>query len=301
MTPARAYRPPRAGQTLALAAPAGAVEPAALEEARRLLAELVPQMTLRLDPPVLARADYLAGPDSERADHLARLMTDPAVGAVMAARGGFGCSRLLPRLDLEALAASRRLLIGFSDLTCLLLALTGRGLVTVHGPVATQLPRLERESRAELARLLRGEPLWPRELAGRPLSPGRAAGPLLGGNLTSLCHLLGTPWLPNLRGAILFLEETNEPAYRLDRLLTQLELAGVWEQVAGVAVGWLSQGEPDPPELAEVLRRRLAGLGRPVVTSLPFGHGPRNRLLPLGARAELDGAAGVLRVGVDLA
>jgi muramoyltetrapeptide carboxypeptidase len=122
----------------------------------------------------------------------------------------------------------------------------------------------------------------------------------MGGNLTLLCHLLGTPWFPDLSGALLCLEEVNEPAYRLDRCLTQLILAGVLDRVAGVAVGSLCAEAEDPPELTQVVAERLAGLGLPVVMGLPFGHGPANRPLPLGALAEIDGQAGTLTVGLDL-
>jgi muramoyltetrapeptide carboxypeptidase len=283
-----------------VAAPAGAVERADLEAGLAVLAELAPEAPVQVDAEVLTRTGYLAGDDGLRAAHLARLMTAPGVGGVLAARGGFGASRLLPRLDLTALAAAGRLLMGFSDLTALLNALAARGLVAVHGPVVTQLPRLEPASRRAVAALLAGRPEWPARLAGRGLAPGRAAGALWGGNLTMLCHLLGTPWQPPAAGGVLFVEEVNEPAYRLDRLLTQLELAGVLAGAAGIAVGSVAGEGEHEEELARVVRARLAGLGKPVVAGLPLGHGPRNQPVPLGAWAELDGGQGVLTVGLDL-
>ncbi len=292
---------PAPGQPLAVAAPAGAVDRAELEEGLAVLRELAPEAPLRVDPVVLERRGYLAGADQVRAGHLAGLMAAPGVGAVLCARGGFGASRLLPLLDLPALAAGRRLLVGFSDLTALLNALAAQGLVTLHGPVVTQLPRLDQASRRALAGLLTGRPGWPLALRGRGLGPGHAAGRLWGGNLTMLCHLLGTPWLPPLDGGILFLEEVHEPAYRLDRLLTQLELAGVFSRVAGVALGALASEGEDSAELEQVAAERLAGLGLPVVMGLPVGHGSRNLPLPIGARAELDAGSGLLTVGVDLA
>jgi muramoyltetrapeptide carboxypeptidase len=298
--PARPPAWPRSGQVLAVAAPAGAVDRDALESGLAVLAELAPGLRVRVDAEVLTREGYLAGGDELRAAHLARLLTEPGVGGVLAARGGFGASRLLPRLDLDRLAAAGRLVMGFSDLTALLNALAARGLIAVHGPVVTQLPRLDRASREAVAGLLAGRSGWPARLAGRGLAPGRASGVLWGGNLTMLCHLLGTPWQPPVAGGILCLEEVNEPAYRLDRLLTQLELAGVLEQAAGIAVGSLAgEGEAEE-ELAAVAEARLACLGKPVVAGLPVGHGPRNFPVPLGARAELDGEGGWLRVGLGL-
>ena len=277
---------PSPGAPLAVAAPAGRVEPAELEAGLAVLAGLAPESGIMAGPQVLAVDDYLAGPDQERAAHLAGLLADQELGLVMAARGGFGCSRLLPLLDLAALAASQSCVLGFSDITCLLNALVMHGLIALHGPVVTQVPRLDQDSRDDLAGLLAGRPPWPMELRGQGLTSGQASGPLLGGNLTMLCHLLGTPWFPDLEGAILLIEDTGEAPYRLDRLLTQLELAGALHQVAGVAVGRLSQGDEDPLEALEAVARRLEPLAKPVVLGLPVGHGAANRLLPLGAAAE---------------
>ena len=283
-----------------MAAPAGAIARPKLEAGLAVLAELLPQAPLRVDEAVLRQEGYLAGADADRAAHLSELMTAPDIGAVLCARGGFGASRLLPLLDMEALAASKRLFMGFSDCTALLNALTAYGLITLHGPMVSQLPRLDQGSRDALARLLRGELEWPLKMEGRPLTSGKAEGALWGGNLTMLCHLLGTPWLPPLDGGILFLEEINEPPYRLDRLLTQLELAGVLGRISGLALGALSNGDDDSLGLSDSAAERLAGLGLPLVAELPFGHGPRNMLLPIGARAQLDAEAGLLTVGLDL-
>lgn len=291
---------PRPGAPLAVAAPAGRVDPDELDAGLRVLAGLAPDREIVTGPQVLAAEDYLAGSDAARAGHLSELLSDRTLGAVIAARGGFGCSRLLPRLDLAALAGARPCVLGFSDLTCLLNSLATQGLVALHGPVVTQLPRLDQASRDDLAALFRGSPPWPAELRGAPLNPGQARGPLLGGNLTMLCHLLGTPWFPDPSGAVLLLEDTGEAPYRLDRLLTQLELAGALALVAGVALGRLSEDQQDPPEALRAVRRRLEPLGKPVVLGLPVGHGAANRLLPLGAAARIDGAAGTLTVGADL-
>ncbi|MFH1058139.1 MAG: LD-carboxypeptidase [Pseudomonadota bacterium] len=300
MIPARAPRWPRPGQALALTAPGGALEPEALDEGLAALAELAPDLRLVNGPELGRRAGYFAGRDSERAEHLARLMADPGVGLVMAARGGFGCSRLLPLMDIAALVAADKPLLGCSDLTCMLNALAVRGRVALHGPMLTQLSRLDQPSRADLAALFAGRPAWPATLSGQPLRPGRTRGVLMGGNLTLLCHLLGTPHFPSLAGCILFIEDVGEAAYRLDRMLTQLELSGVLERVAGVAVGSLTNAAADPPALTETVAQRLAELAAPVVMGLPFGHGPKNRLLPVGAVAELDGEAGRLSVGLGL-
>ncbi len=292
---------PRPGQAIGLAAPAAAFDADALDQGLAVLAELAPGLSLRRDPELDSRSGFLAGPDRLRAEHLTRLMLEPGLGAVLCVRGGYGCSRLLPRLELAELAAGRRLLVGFSDLTCLLMSLAARGLMSVHGPVITQLPRLDQASRNDLAALLAGDPAWPATLSGRPLAPGRARGLLLGGNLTLVCHLLGTPYLPPLDGAVLLLEEVGEQAYRVDRLLTQLTLAGVAGRLAGVALGHLGGEDAEGEAVLAVAAERLAGLGLPVVSGLPFGHGAANRCLPIGALAEIDGDAGTLAVGLDFA
>lgn len=297
----RAPRWPAPAAPVVVVAPAGPAPEEELAAGLAVLDLLAGGRAVLCDPAVRARTGHLAGPDLERAAGLARALTDPDAGLVMASRGGFGSSRLLGLVDWPSAVAARPCLLGFSDLTALHLALAAHGLVGLHGPVVTQLPRLDAASRGDLAALLAGRPAWPARLIGEPLTPGRAAGPLLGGNLTLLCHLAGTPWLPDLSGAVLFIEDTGEPPYRLDRLLTQLALAGVLDAVAGVAVGALSARAADPPERRALVAERLAVLGRPVVMGLPFGHGPANRLLPVGALAELDGDAGELIVGVDLA
>lgn len=291
---------PAPGLPLAVAAPAGAIAQKKLEDGLAVLAELAPNSLIRVDEAVLDQEGYLAGSDAGRAGHLSELMCDPGLGAVLCARGGFGASRLLPLLDLPTLAKNRRLLMGFSDCTALLNVLAAHGLITLHGPMVSQLPRLDQRSRAVLASLLAGKPEWPLRLEGHAIIPGKARGVLWGGNLTMLCHLLGTPWWPRLDGGILFLEEINEPPYRLDRLLTQLELAGVLGSIAGLALGALSNGDDDSLELSEVASRRLASLDLPLVVGLPFGHGSSNMPLPIGAMAELDADAGLLTVGLDL-
>lgn len=293
---------PGPGLGVGLVAPGGAFNLEAYEAGLAVLRGLAPgRLRVKADKALRRRDGYFAGSDQERSAHLRKLLSDPKLGLVMAVRGGFGCSRLLPLLDLPALARAGGCLLGFSDLTCLLNALAARGLVALHGPVLTQLPRLDQPSLDDLAGLLAGRRPWPLTLNGQAYRPGRAAGPLMGGNLTLLCHLLGTPWFPPLKGAILLLEDTNEAPYRLDRLLTQLELAGVFGQVAGVAVGSLGVEKADSGEIPSDLAWRLACQKVPLVLGLPFGHGSANHLLPLGARAEIDGAAGTLAVGMDLA
>lgn len=242
---------------------------------------------------------YLAGSDEERLAGLVRALTDPQVGAVWAARGGYGAMRLLPLLPWERLArVPPRWVVGFSDVTALLLPLVHRapGWGLVHGPNVCGLGRLADPDGAALWSLLEQGRLP--ELTGLvPLVPGEAEGVLIGGNLCLISHLAGTPFLPPpTAGRLLLLEDVGERPYRLDRMLTQLGLAGWLEGVAGVLLGELRGCDDEDAQglevVAEQLRRWLPGV--PVLAGLPVGHGPRNHPLRLGCRYLLDARAGTL-------
>ncbi|MDR1398291.1 MAG: LD-carboxypeptidase [Desulfarculales bacterium] len=246
------------------------------------------------------QAINLAGPDDWRA----KMMNDAAgrPGLIWAVRGGFGSSRLLPRINWRAWLDPRPCLLGFSDITALLLHLANMGLVSLHGPTLSQTPYLDQASRDDLYRLLAGRALWPQELSGRVIEKGSAQGVLLGGNLTLLCHLLGTAYEPRLEGAVLFLEEANEAPYCLDRYLTKLELAGIPDKITAVALGGLwgyyeKISVEECEQRRDLVFRRLRAWGKPFLADLPFGHGQSNRLLPVGAEAALEG--GRLTVGIS--
>ena len=244
---------------------------------------------------------YLADTDEQRAAHLHRLWADEEVRAILAVRGGFGCLRLAGLLDWELFTRTPKWLIGFSDVTLLLNTLFHRcGLVSVHGPVATSLARSDEQSLVSLFTLLTGTPeerIRPRGL--EVLRGGTGRGPLVGGNLTTLVHLLGTPWDHSWDGSILLLEDTNEPLYRLDRMLTQLALAGRFERLAGLILGDFDLAGTDSLaglRLREAVWARvleLVGPGFPVWADFPAGHRTANLALPIGMEAVLE--EGVLR------
>ena len=298
----RALRP---GDEVAVVAPAGAVRDQAalqrgLDRLRRwgLFPDVLPSVHSQLDWPA---GSPLAASDAVRLGDLQRAFAEPRYRAVFCARGGYGTTRLLDQLDWAALAAAPKFLIGYSDITALQAAAWRQlRLVTLHGPMVATSTELDPGPDGwELQRQLLFAPARPPALpwlaeAATVLVPGVAEGPLLGGNLSLLCALLGTPWAPDLQGAILCLEDVGEAPYRLDRMLTQLASAGVFRQVAGVALGDFHQpntpaASVDPGTLA-VLRERLAGLPVPVVAGLPFGHRPGSWTLPLGAPARLRAA-----------
>jgi muramoyltetrapeptide carboxypeptidase len=277
-------------------APGSPFEPAALEAGLAVLRDrlgLVP----RLRDDLHARAGYLAGDDARRLDEWREAVADPEARAIFCARGGYGAMRLLPAIDPAPLLARPKLLVGFSDVTALHALLNRAGLATVHGPVLTQLGRAPEEAVAHLEALLCGRApragAWSTPapgaglVGGATITPGRASGPLLGGSLTLLAHLCGTPFLPPLEGAILALEDVGERPYRLDRYLTQLRLSGALDRLAGVAVGQLTGCDDGDGAAAEAVRGLVRALGVPAVEGFPFGHEDRNLALPLGPRATL--------------
>ena len=248
-----------------------------------------------------ARDGLFAGSDDERLDAFHELAADPSIRAILFARGGHGVLPLLPRIDWDLLAAHPRAYVGYSDLTPFLLAVVARlGLVAFHGPmVAADLARgLSAAERSSLLGALAGRA--PRPLAvSEWLSKGRAEGPLLGGCLSLLTATLGTPWAPDLAGAILFWEDLHEPLYRLDRMLTHLDLSGNLTAVRGMVVGHCrptDAASDRDPRWPATLRRASRSIAGPRAVGLPAGHGTPNLTLPLGAHARLDTAAGGLEI-----
>jgi muramoyltetrapeptide carboxypeptidase len=288
MFPAPPYRPFRAlrpGDPVVAIAPAGPFDRASFEAGLGIIAR---RYEVSYDPGVLTRHRYLAGNDARRLGELWRALADTGSRAVFCARGGYGMMRLLA--GLEGLAPAAKPVIGFSDITALHQLLQRHGLISIHGPNLTQLSRLDADAQARLFALLESEaPAG--ELTGvETYVDGTAEGPLLGGNLSVLTRLLGTPFLAPLEGAVLLLEDVGERPYRLDRMWTHLALAGVFRQVRGIVLGDFTACEEREADYssADVLRELAVATGLPCATGFPIGHGARNQPVPLGARVRLD-------------
>jgi muramoyltetrapeptide carboxypeptidase len=295
---------------VALVCPSGAVlERDDFERASDLVRAL--GLAPVLMPNAGKRFGYLAGTDDERLDDLQRAIGDDSIAAIWAVRGGFGTTRFLRRVEFAPLRARPKVLLGFSDITTILLkAYADAGLVTFHGPVARN--GLTPFAREHLERALfdprpvgkLSQPkapsgvLVPREPRVVPLVPGVAEGPLIGGNLTLIQCLIGTGALPTLEGAILFLEETSEDLYRIDRMFAHLRDAGLLAGLAGVAIGLFTDmrkgAEGGARSFDEVLRDFLEPLGVPAARGFPIGHVDDQWTLPIGTRARLDAHAGTL-------
>ncbi|MDH4319626.1 MAG: LD-carboxypeptidase [Desulfobulbaceae bacterium] len=292
------FPPPlRPGDTIGIFSPAGPVrDPKKVDKSLCLLREagfeVVTGTRTGCD------VEYLAASDEQRAAELTELWNDPTIHALIAVRGGYGCLRMMDRLDWNLAARHPKLLIGFSDLTALLNTLYARsGLISVHGPVLSTLSTSSEQTRRHFLALLSGEiPIY--EL-GRQINiqrPGKAQGPVLGGNLTTLVHLLATPWDFSWDGAILVLEDTGEELYRIDRMLTQLQLAGKFERLNGLILGDFDRAGRGNPvsdrELALAVSRRVLELTThldfPIWQSFPVGHGADNLPFFIGMNGFMD-------------
>ena len=285
------FRPLRPGARVTVVAPAGPFERAALEAG---LAVLAARYSVHLAPELLARQRYLAGSDAQRLAQLTAALSDPDIDALFCARGGYGAMRLLPAL--ESVAPAPKPLVGFSDITALHAWLQRNGQVSVHGPVLTQLGKLDPRTHERLFALLEDSaPAAPLQGTDTYV-PGVAEGPLQGGTLAVLSRLLGTPYLPPLEGAVLLLEDVGEQPYRLDRMWTHLALAGVFRRVRGIVLGAFTGCEAHEADYtsAQVLRDLAAEAGLPCAAGFPIGHGERNEPVPLGVRVRLDAAAQTL-------
>jgi muramoyltetrapeptide carboxypeptidase len=238
------------------------------------------------DRSCLQRTGYLAGDDQRRLAELDAALRDPSARAIVAARGGYGATRITHLADFSSLQRHPKWCVGFSDVTALHLEALRVGVASLHAANLASLGRGDAQARAEWLEALEA-PLAPRRFSSlRALAPGRARGLLVGGNLTLLfcCAASGRLRLPD--GCLLFLEEVGEAPYRIDRMLTSLLVSGHLDRVAGFCIGDLTS-DGSPPAVLEVVRERLAGLGVPILAGLPVGHGHLNRCLPLGVPAQL--------------
>lgn len=307
-------KPPRLrpGDAVGLIAPAGFADDEAEVEA---VSETIRAMGFVARPGahLLTRYGYLAGTDRQRADDLNAMYADEAVRAVFTIHGGWGCARILPFLDWPTIRANPKLLIGFSDVTALHLAFAAHaGFPTIHGPNAANSWREASWSSFWTIAVQGGTPVLDAArpgdalLPGDPggiatIRPGKARGRLVGGNLSILTSLVGTPWLPDFDDAILFLEDTGESEYRIDRMMTQLALAGILGKVNGMVFGQCTRCTIGVDDYAgftvpQVLHQHLAPLGIPAFRGANIGHIANQLSMPVGVDVEMDAEAGTIRM-----
>jgi muramoyltetrapeptide carboxypeptidase len=294
----------QAGDTIGLVAPGSFITEKQLKESQDNLEALGFKVVYTKN--ILAKAGYLAGTDQQRADDLNEMFSRKDIAGIVAARGGYGCTRILPMLDYELIKQNPKVLVGYSDITALLFGIFRKtGLVGFHGPVG--ISTFNKFSVNNFTNVVMNPhdilPLHNADEAGktaeykpRTLRGGKARGKLVGGNLSLVVSVIGTPYDVDTANSIIFLEEVEEEPYRVDRMLTQMLEAGKFETAAGVALGVFLKCVPKPDEsgvtssfsVEEVLSTRLSPLSIPVVYGMSCGHITNKFTLPFGIEAELD-------------
>ncbi|GAB3886367.1 S66 peptidase family protein [Spirosoma agri] len=307
-------KPPRlkSGDTVGLICPAA---PAYSRETVQITIESLQALGLqtKLAPHVYDRYGYLAGRDADRAADVNALFADPSVQMIMAVHGGWGCARILPLIDYELIRRNPKILIGYSDITALLLAIHAKtGLTTMHGPVGAVtwnaftvdwLRQVLMDGQAVTFQnpTKKDDNLTQTKDRIMTLRPGIARGQLVGGNLTVLSHLVGSAYLPDWKGKILFVEDTHEDIYSVDRMLTHLKLAGILNQIAGFIFGKCTACEPGSGGYGsltfdDILSDHIVPLNVPAFAGSMIGHITDKFTVPLGVNAEIDASKGTIRL-----
>jgi muramoyltetrapeptide carboxypeptidase len=304
ISPQTIIKPPRlqVGDTVGLVAPAGIIEQKDIEDATKTFSEL--GLKVKLGKHILERYGYLAGTDIQRANDINTMFADKSVKAIIAMRGGWGCNRILSLLNYIDIRNHPKIILGYSDITSLLLAINARSrIVTFHGAVATS--NWNEFTLSYLKPILfNGESVTMENLKteeGRiqVINPGKAKGKLVGGNLSVLCSMVGSPYLPAWNRRILFAEDIGEDVYRIDRMLAQLKNAGILNQISGFIFGQCTNCKPgDEPtfNLNQVLNDRFQSLKIPAFYGSMIGHIKNKFTIPLGVEVEMDAVAGTIKM-----
>jgi muramoyltetrapeptide carboxypeptidase len=275
------------GDHIGILSPAGPVNASDLQNGLEVLESS--GYRIHLAPHIYDAQGYLAGDDKDRLEDLHAMFNHRDIKAIMCARGGYGSMRLLDRIDYHLIKRNPKIIIGYSDITALLLAIyTKTGLITFHGPTVKELSSKNQTVLDHLLQIISTQrPVELKLPLSSVLIAGRASGTFLGGNLSLISHLLGTPYLTTFDHCILFLEEKGELPYRVDRMLIHLRLSGQLEKIAGIVAGEFKDcGEME--HIHHLLINAVEGLGIPVIAGLPAGHGLKNLALPIGITANLN-------------
>jgi muramoyltetrapeptide carboxypeptidase len=287
------------GDLLAVVAPASPVDRDLFAKGASILEGW--GFRLSYGPEIFASRPYQAEADQKIWRFLQQALSDPQVRGIICARGGYGTIRILEHLNYTLLAAHPKYFLGFSDITNLLCLFSrGAGLVTFHGPTVAHLGEVSPAAREYCYQMLTAptpEALCFRDL--QVLTAGAAQGSLMGGNLTTICHLVGTPYALPLAGQVLFLEDHNEPPYRLDRLLQQLRLSGSLNGVKAMILGSFTCCG-DLQTVWEIFTALGESLGIPILAGLPAGHQPDNFTLPVGAEVQVDTVTRMVQINSHL-
>ena len=283
------------GDTIGIVAPGGAVDLSVIQEGQKALERM--GFTVMVPDDLLAPQAYLAAPDRKRAEVFNRMFEDKTISGIICARGGFGAMRMLPYVDFALIQRHPKIVVGFSDVSALLVNIYQRShVVTYHGPVMITLPHASDMTLKMLEAALLSGPSYRIDLEDLyVLLPGRVKGQLIGGNLSTLCHLAGTPYMPSFVDHVVFLEDVNEPLYKIDRMLTQIQLTGAFDHIKGVILGRFEKcGDVD--SLYALVQDKLISYGIPIVAGVAAGHVSDNLTLPIGFTADIDTNAGTVSI-----
>ena len=250
---------------------------------------------------------YLAGTDEARVADLHSMFEDEGVAAILCARGGYGTPRLLDKIDYDLIRRNPKIFVGYSDITAIQLAFLAKSnLITFSGPmVAVEMAgEVDSFTAGHLWNLLAGSANATKLIGEKDgfkcIKPGKTQGTLIGGCLSLVCSLIGTPYLPDFKGSVLFLEEVGEEPYRIDRLLNQLRLSGITNKLSGIIFGRFEECVPSKPaqtfSLEEIFRDLTSDLDIPIVSGLPYGHIDRKYTVPVGVEVELDADKGYIKM-----
>lgn len=304
-------KPPRlkVGDTVGLISPASPINAADIDPVVQTLASL--GLKAKLGKHILDRYGDIAGKDSDRAFDINQMFADTSVSAILPMRGGWGCNRILPLLDYDLIQQHPKIIIGYSDITSLLLAIYARcGFVTFHGPVGTStwnsfsvdyLKGIIFDRKAvTLQNPINGDNINSTTIKVETITPGKARGRLIGGNLSVLTAMMGSAYLPSWEQKILFLEDIGEDIYRVDRMLTQLKLAGILQQISGFIFGQCTNCTAGKDErslpLQEVLLNHIQPLGIPAWYGSMIGHIKDKFTLPVGVLVEINANTGTIQM-----
>jgi len=285
----KSIRPPslKSGNTIGIVAPAGPFDPDKFMKGKTVLESMGFQTIF--DESIFQKNGFLAGTDFQRADQVNHLFADPSVQAIICARGGYGSMRILSLLDFETIQENPKIFSGFSDISALLSVFYDQcGLVTFHGPMVTTLATATEKTIMAMKTALTSEA--PLELIpedGTVIKPGVCSGLMAGGNLTTLCHLVGTPYASNFNGKILLLEDVGEMPYRIDRMLTQMKLAGCFNDMVGMILGTFKNcGHLN--DIVDIFDNIFKDTDIPILAGFDMGHGIHNLTVPMGMKATLN-------------
>jgi len=288
------------GDTIGVCAPSARFDLQKFNKGTKVLHNL--GYKVKIPKEIFEKKRYLAGDDILRANVINRLFADTDIDGIICARGGFGAMRLLDHLDWDLLKKNPKLFIGFSDICSLLLSILDRtgdkiedvigdktGNIVIHGPTVVSLATAQDKTIESFQNTIQGRFREIEIFKGQVLKFGKSMGVLKGGNISTISHLLGTKFQPDFKNSILFLEDIGEPAYKIDRMLSQMKMAGMFKQIKGVITGSFEQCDNDQ-YLQEIVVEIFEEYNIPIITGIDAGHGKINLSLPMGREIEINTA-----------